>query len=270
MNRGRVSAPWARPSFTASKDRAWLDLVMFTRDKPALDVDLGEEDGFPLGFDFPRTISVRTASIEEHREAYAEYLEGPFRELAADQLGAEANKQIDEARWTVSISGSVPDPPTLALVQAVRAFQRFLARTVGGIAIANDLSLRWQDAVSLAAMDPPNRLRVDEWIEVLYDDEIKGLHTRGMEQFARPDVTIFDLPEHRLERASQLLRHLAHVQAHGMLYPPERTTIEVEPPDSMSTARVTVALDRLDPERCKSLAVRPGTLVVEGWPAGIA
>jgi hypothetical protein len=242
---------------------------MFTRDKPALDVDLGEEDGFPEGFDFPQTISVRTANIAEHRDAYAEYLEGPFRELAADQLGAEAGKLIDEARWTVTIAGSVPDPPTLALVQAVRAFQRHLARTVGGIAIANDLSLRWQDAVSIAAMDPPNRLRVDEWIEVLYDDEVKGLHTRGMEQFARPDIAIFGLPEHRLERASQLLRHFAHLQAHGTLYP-ERTTVEVEPPDSRSTARVTVALDRLDAERCKSLAVRAGTLVVEGWPAGIA
>jgi hypothetical protein len=242
---------------------------MFTREKPGLDVDLGEEDGFPVGFDFPRTISVRTASLAEHRDAFAEYLEGPFRELAAEQMGEDASKLIDEARWSVTISGSVPDPPDLALVQAVRAFERFLARTAGGIAIANDLSLRWQDAASIAAMDPPTRLRVDEWIEVLYDDDVKGLHTRGMEQFARPDVAIFDLPVHRLERASQLLRHLAHVQAHGTLYP-ERTTIKVEPPDSTSTARVTVALGRLDAERCKSLAVRAGTLVVEGWPAGIA
>jgi hypothetical protein len=242
---------------------------MFTREKPALDVDLGEEDGFPPGFDFPRTISVRTANVAEHRDVYAEYLEGPFRELATEQIGEEASKLIDDARWTVTISGSVPDPPDLALVQAVRAFERFLARTAGGIAIANDLSLRWQDAASIAAMDPPTRLRVDEWIEVLYDDEVKGLHTRGMEQFARPDVAIFDLPVHRLERASQLLRHLAHVQAHGTLYP-ERTMIKVDPPDSRSSERVTVALGRLDAERCKSLAVRAGTLVVEGWPAGIA
>jgi hypothetical protein len=260
---------WARPNFAKSDDRAWLDLVMFTREKPALDVDLGEEDGFPPGFEFPRTISVRTANIAEHRDAYAEYLEGPFRELAAELLGAEIAKGIDEARWTVTIAGSIPDPPNLALPQAVRAFQRYLARTVGGIAIANDLSLRWQDAAFIANSDPPNRLRVDEWIEVLYDDEVKGLHTRGMEQFARPDVAVFDLPTHRLERASQLLRHLAHLQAHGTLYP-DRTTIKVDAPDSTSSARVTVALGRLDAERCKSLAVRGGTLVVEGWPSGIA
>lgn len=264
-----MSDVWARPLFSASKDRAWLDLVMFTREKPALDVDLGEEDGYPLGFEFPRTVSVRTTNIAEHRDAYAEYLEGPFRDLATDQIGAEASTQIDDARWTVTISGSIPDPPNLALVQAVRAFQRHIARTAGGIAIANDLSLRWQDAAAIAAMDPPNRLRVDEWIEVLYDDEAKGLHTRGMEQFARPDVAVFDLPEHRLERASQLLRHLAHVQAHGTLYP-ERTTIKVEAADSASSSRVTVALGRLDAERCKLLAVRSGTLVVEGWPHGIA
>lgn len=264
-----MSEVWGRPHFASSKDRAWLDLVLFTREKPALDVDLGDDDGFPAGFDFPQTISVRTASIAEHPESYAEYLEGPFRELAADQLGAEASKQIDDARWTVTISGSVPDPPNLALVQAVRAFQRHVARTASGIAIANDLSLRWQDAASMVASDPPNRLRVDEWIEVLYDDEVKGLHTRGMEQFARPDVTIFDLPEHRLERASQLLRHLAHKQAHGTLYP-EQTTIEVDPADSNSSTRITVALRRLDAERCKSLAVRGGTLVIEGWPSGIA
>jgi hypothetical protein len=263
-----VAETWARPHFAPSKDRAWLDLVMFTRDKPALDVDLGEEDGFPPGFDFPRTISVRTASIAEHRDAYAEYLEGPFRELAADQLGAEASKNIDDARWTVTISGSVPDPPNLALVQAVRAFERYMARTASGIAIANDLSLRWQDAASIATSDPPNRLRVDEWIEVLYDDEVKGLHTRGMEQFARPDVAVFDLPEHRLERASQLLRHLAHLQAHGTLYP-DRTTIKVDPADSRTSERITVALERLDADRCKSLAVRDGTLVVQGWPGGL-
>lgn len=264
-----MSEVWGRPHFTKSDDRAWLDLVMFTREKPALDVDLGEEDGFPPGFDFPQTISVRTANIAEHGDAYAEYLEGPFRELAAEQLGAEIGKQIDEARWTVTIAGSVPDPPDLALAQAVRAFQRFVARTASGIAIANDLSLRWQDAGSIAIADPPNRLRVDEWIEVLYDDEVKGLHTRGMEQFARPDVAIFDLPVHRLERASQLLRHLAHLQAHGILYP-DKTTIKVDAADLSSSERVTVALGRLDAERCKSLAVRAGTMVVEGWPAGIA
>lgn len=264
-----MSEVWARPNFAKSGDRAWLDLVMFTREKPALDVDLGGEDGFPPGFDFPRTISVRTANIAEHADAYVEYLEGPFRELAAEQLGAEIGGQIDEARWTVTIAGSVPDPPNLALFQAVRAFQRFVARTAGGIAIANDLSLRWQDAGSIAIADPPNRLRVDEWIEVLYDDEVKGLHTRGMEQFARPDVAIFELPEHRLERASQLLRHLAHVQAHGTLYP-DTTTIKVDAADLSSSERVTVALGRLDAERCKALAVRDGTLVIEGWPAGIA
>jgi hypothetical protein len=264
-----VSEVWARPYFAKSDERAWLDLVMFTREKPALDIDLGEEDGFPPGFEFPRTISVRTANVAEHRDAYVEYLEGPFRELAADQLGAEANESIDEARWTVTISGSVPDPPNLALVQAVRAFQRHIARTASGIAIVNDLSLRWQDAAFIAAADPPNRLRVDEWIEVLYDDEVKGLHTRGMEQFARPDVAVFDLPTHRLERASQLLRHIAHLEAHGTLYP-ERAKIQVEPVDERSSERITVALERLDAERCKSLAVRAGTLVVEGWPTGIA
>ena len=169
----------------------------------------------------------------------------------------------------MTISGSVPDPPDLALVQAVRACQRHVARTVGGIAIANDLSLRWQDAAPLAVAPPPDAVHVDEWIEVLYDDELRALHTRGMEQFARPDIVVFDLPEHRLERASQLLRHIAHLEAHGTLYP-ERATIKVDAPDSTSGARVTVALERLDADRCKALAVRAGTLVVKGWPAGIA
>jgi len=251
---------------------------MFTREKPALGVDLGEEDGFPPGFDFPQTISVSTTSISEHRDGYAEYLEGPFRELASEQLGEEVAKEIDEARWAISVSGSVPDPSDLALFQAVRAFQRFLTRTAAGIAIANDLSLRWQDAGSIALADPPGRLRIDEWIEVLYDDELRGLHTRGMEQFARPDIVVFDQPEHRLERAAQLLRHLAHLEAHGTLYADGASVKvdKVEAPGASpsqatsSTERVTVALQRLDAERCKSLAVRGGTLVVEGWPGGIA
>lgn len=260
---------WKRPYFSASTGRAWLDLVMFTREKPALDVDLGEEDGFPPGFDFPRSISVRTANIANHRDAYESYLEGPFRELAVDQIG-DAAKTLDDARWTVTIAGSIPDPPDLALLQAVRAFQRFVARTASGIAIANDLSLRWQDAASIALADPPNRLRIEEWIEVLYDDDIGGLHTRGMEQFARPDVVVFDQPHHRLERASQLLRHIAHLEAHGTLYG-DRASITVDGAESSPSAeRVKVALGRLDPERCKALAVRSDTLVIEGWPAGIA
>jgi hypothetical protein len=257
---------WKRPYFSPSEGRAWLDLVMFTKEKPALGVDLGEEDGFPPGYEFPRSISVRTASLAEHRDAYESYLEGPFRELAHDQLG-EAAKGIDEARWVISIAGSIADPPDLAHVQAVRAFQRYLARTVGGIAIANDLSLSWQDAVAIGNTDPPTRLRVEEWIEVLYDDEVRGLHTRGMEQFARPDIVLFDQPQHRLERASQLLRHIAHLEAHGTLYG-ERASIEVDGQVTPSTERVMVELERLDPERCKTLAVREGTLVVEGWPGG--
>lgn len=265
MTSGRV---WTRPRFAPSAERAWLDLVVLTRDKPALDIDLGAEDGFPPDYELPRTISIRTAEIAAHRDVYAQYVEGAFRDLADDQMG-EAARAIDEARWAVSIQGSIADPPDLGHLQAVRAFQRFLARTVGAVAIANDLSLRWQDAASLAAADPPERLRVDEWIEVLYDDEIRGIHTRGMAQFARPDVAVFDLPEHRLERAAQLLRHIAHLQAHGALYR-DGTTIEVQGPDpGASESRITVRLETLDAARCKALAVSNDTLVVEGWPDGL-
>src|SRR5437868_15449095 len=122
-----VGAVWARPYFKPSSQRAWLDLVMFTRDKPALGIDLGEEDGFPGGYEFPRSISVRTMNVGEHRADYETYLDGPFRELAREQIG-EAADALDEARWATTIVGSIADPPDLAHVQAVRAFQRFLAR----------------------------------------------------------------------------------------------------------------------------------------------
>lgn len=261
-------AVWARPYFKPSTERAWLDLVVFTRDKPALDVDLGEEDGFPPDYEFPRTISVRATALAEHRDVFEQYLEGPFRDLATEQIG-EAAAGIDQARYAVSIEGSIGDPRDLAHAQAIRAFERFLGRTAGGIAIANDLSLAWQDLRAMTAAEPQGRLRIEEWIEVLYDDEVRGIHTRGMAQFARPDIALFDQPEHRLERAAQLLRHIAHLEAHGTLYG-ERSTLEVEGPSSAALARVTVGLSRLDEDRCKALAVRPGTLVVEGWPSGIA
>lgn len=265
MTSGRV---WTRPRYAPSAERAWLDLVVLTRDKPALDVDLGAEDGFPADYELPRTISIRTAEIAAHPEVYGQYVEGAFRDLAADQIG-DAARAIDEARWAVSIQGSIPDPPDLGHLQAVRAFARFLARTVGAAAIANDLSLRWQDAASLAQADPPEQLRVDEWIEVLYDDEARGIHTRGMAQFARADVALFDQPEHRLERAAQLLRHIAHLQAHGALYR-DRSALQVRGLDSAAAdSRIEVRLDKLDAARCKALAVSNDTLVVEGWPAGI-
>jgi hypothetical protein len=89
-----------------------------------------------------------------------------------------------------------------------------------------------------------------------------------MEQFARPDVVVFDVPDHRLERAAQLLRHIAHLEAHGMVYV-DSARIEVEGPDSARGERATVALRQLDAERKKALAVRSDTLVVEGW-AGAA
>jgi hypothetical protein len=266
MTSGRV---WTRPRFAPSPGRAWLDLVVLTKDKPALDVDLGADDGYPEGYALPRTISIRTAAIAAHPDVYAPYVEGAFRDLATDQIG-DAARAIDDARWAVTIKGSFPDPPDLGHLQAVRAFERFLARTAGAVAIANDLSLRWQDAASLAQADPPEHLRVDEWIEVLYDDEVGGIHTRGMAQFARPDVALFDQPAHRLERAAQLLRHVAHLQAGGALYR-DGGTIRVQSLDpGAAGARIEVRLDTLDAARCKALAVAPDTLVVEGWPSGVA
>lgn len=105
--------------------------------------------------------------------------------------------------------------------------------------------------------------------EVLYDDEARGIHTRGMAQFARPDVALFGQPEHRLERAAQLLRHIAHLEAYGALYH-DGDTLQVQGLEATAESPIAVRLDALDPERCKALAVSNDTLVVEGWPAGIA
>jgi hypothetical protein len=267
---GADAGRWTRPYFTPSpqrKDRAWIDLVVFTHDRPALDVDLDEEDGFPPGFEFPRSLSARSVAIDEHRDMFESYLEGAFRDLAGEQLG-EASAALDRARYGVVVEGSIPDPPDLAHLQAIRALARYFARTAGGIAIANDLSLSWQDLRPMSNAEPPPLLRVDEWVEVLYDDEVGALHTRGMAQFARPDITVFDQPHHRLERASQLLRHVAHLEAHGARFE-GRAMLEVEGFDS-SSPRVTIALNPLESARCKALAVAEGALVVEGWPSGIA
>jgi len=246
---------WQRPQFEATKNRALLDLVVFTRDKPALGIDLGEEDGFPEGYDLPATISIRTAALDTHADRFASFLEGPFRELAADQIGDDAANAISDARHAVSIEGKIDDPADLRHLQVVRAFQRFLARTVGAVAIANDLSLRWQDAAPLALADPPDAVRVDDWIEVLYDDELRGLHTRGMAQFARPDIAVFDAPEDTLARAAHVLRRIGELEAFGKVFA-DGAAVEVDGQE--------LRLALLDAARCEALAVARGTLVLSG------
>lgn len=249
-----MSAVWARPAFTPSGAQAWLDLVVFTRDKPALDVDLGEDDGYPGDYALPRSVRVRTASIEEHRDAFESYLAGAFRELAGAQLG-EAASAIEEARWAVTVRGSLPDPPDLAHLQAVRAFERFLARTAGAVASANDLSLSWLDLRAFAEGEPPAELRLAEWLEVLYDDEEGALHTRGAAQFARPDLVALGLPDDALEPAARMLRLVARLEADGAVFA-DGAAVDVE--------GASVRLAKLDAARCEALALGKDTLLVDG------
>lgn len=268
MARGRWPRPHRPREALAEASRAWLDLVLFSREKPALGIDLGEADGFPPDYELPKTVSVRVAELASHGDVFEPYLTGPFRALAEDQLGS-ASSMIEHARYGISVRGSLEDPADLAHIQAVRALAAFLARTAGGLCVANDLSLSWQDIRWMADAEPPAVLRIDEWIEVLHDPDVSALYTRGMAQFARPDLAILGQPPALLERAAQLLRHLAFLEAVGTSFAVEGTT-RVLGPGASATERVTIALRPLPPELCEAIAIDRDSLAVEGWPNGLA
>ena len=237
-----MAASWKRPFFEPTGRTARVSWTLYTDAAHSTEFPSEEElteHGCPDGFEWPESLRITANDLRGQPGAF---VRGPIRALADEEL-PETAVRLDEATMELRIDGEIADPSTLAHLQAVRALVRAYAAR-GAIAALEETAIRWFDARDLSERPVAQRLNVEDWIVLVAEadpDPVFGsvMHTRGMRQFARPDLMLLGYPDAMLGAATELLRRLADVQAKGASFQAERPVL-VARLESGARAEVTL------------------------------
>jgi hypothetical protein len=211
---------WSRPLFHRTQGSARLSIVTFADQRPK-SLDQIREDGSSDGYTWPESLKVNVYDLidAEQRNLFQPALVGSIRDRAAEIVGAAAAR-IDNAHFAVHLEGELPDPPDLAHLQGVNAILRRLVRDCGAFAALNETSIEWIDVAALASVAPSPEFSLPEWLGVVLEtkpDPRSGrvVHTRGMCQFARPDVMMLGFAEDVVSGAIEVVTSVAQNLAMG-------------------------------------------------------
>jgi hypothetical protein len=216
-------ARWARPYFWRSDARAMLLYFVFGEFPKELKLDIGRHGstGLPAGVVMHRFDKNTLAHWEGH----------PLRGALGDLLRGDDPETFKAARAApecIMLRGELADPESLD----------YLRDTLGVVGALLDAGGRVVIDPQILALFP-----VDAWREryadggasirahllILAHDEDDGawVRTRGMRKFARPDISIRQVPQAEVERAGAIALRLAELQAQGMRFV-DGTALEAE------------------------------------------
>jgi len=218
------STPWPRPYYSRGEDKAMLLFFVFGAFPARLELNVARygSAGLPAGVEMHRFDKQMLAHWEGHP------LRGAIGELLRED-DPHTFKLAREAPECIMLRGELDDPPTLDYLRDTLGVIAALL-DVGGIAIVDPqiLSLfaprAWGERYLIEGGAPPRAHAL-----ILCHDEGDGawVRTRGMRKFARPDISLRNVPKAETDRAGALAEHLLELEAMGMRFA-EGTTLEVE------------------------------------------
>lgn len=211
---------WHRRHFTPGGGDAFLFFVVFGQASQPLDIKSStyRVSGLPPGID-----------LRSHGPAVAaDLLAPPFAQRLASELGSTTDELT--ADGCLILRGSVADPPDLL----------YLRECVGVVMALLDQGLRVAYSPQTMRMDTADswraRLFEDDrpyprhHVTILQSDEPDRsadgrlwVHTRGMRQFGRPDVSVCNVPRHGLDGAVEVCNRFIEHMAFGMVVPEGQT-----------------------------------------------
>ena len=208
-------APWSRPYFWRSGDKAMLLYFVFGEFPQELKLEVGSHGsrGLPDGVALHRFDKAMLAHWEGHP------LRGALGEILRDD-DPEAFKAARGASACLMLRGELDDPATLEYLRdGIGVIAALL--DVGGAVVVDPQMLALFSAGAWRARYADGGIAPRAHALVLCSDDGNGkawVHTRGMRKFARPDISLRGVPQRDIERAGAVAERLIDMQAQGMRF----------------------------------------------------
>ncbi len=220
-----TTADWTRPHWSRDEARAMLLYFVFGQfaEQPELDLSAHGSEGLPQGMEMRRIPKAMLAHWEGH----------PLRGALGGILRDGNPGAFDAARKApecMMLRGELPDSDSLSYLRDTLGVVAALLN-VGGITVvdpqileifsADDWRTRYADADPSA---PRNHVAI-----LCQDDDADSawIKTRGMRKFARPDISVRQVPQDDVQRAGAVAARLVDLQARGMRFG-EGSTVDVD------------------------------------------
>ncbi|MGH8152589.1 MAG: hypothetical protein ACREPF_07630 [Rhodanobacteraceae bacterium] len=238
-----TTADWTRPRWSRDEAKAMMLYFVFGQfaEQPELDLSKHGSEGLPRGMEMRRIPKAMLAHWEGHP------LRGVLGGILRDG-NPEAFEAARKAPECLMLRGELPDSDSLAYLRDALGVVAALL-DAGGVAVVDPQILEifsaddWRKRYAGADLAMPRN-----HVAILCQDDDTGkawIKTRGMRKFARPDVSIRQVPQDDVQRAGAVAARLVDMQARGMRFG-EGSTVDV---DGLSDGlRVTRGGSLEDPE----------------------
>ncbi|HEU0277634.1 MAG TPA: hypothetical protein VFQ95_07435 [Rhodanobacteraceae bacterium] len=233
---------WARPHWQRDAQQALLVYFVFGAfaEAPKL-------ESLAFGLSLPAGFALRRMP----RASFLQWQGNPLRGGLGESLRADDPDTFELANRAFAclvLRGEIADAPTLDYLRSALAVQGTLF-DAGAVAIVDPQMLeifsaaRWRERYVGASASDPRR-----HVLILQQKEPDGgawIKTHGMRKFARPDVSIRDVPARAVQSAGAVAARLVELQARGMRFGDD-SKVEVEGVPGGLTVKRGGTLD--DPE----------------------
>jgi hypothetical protein len=252
-----VTSPWPRPNYTFGGQTASIALIALSPVKLPDPLPISRtKHGMPVGGAGTEAISLAVRDRIDDAGWFADHVLGPFTELIASDLGADAAANALASEHAYVIECEVDDPDDLGHVQAAWALAKCVCEE-GATIVIDVYAARAHLGSDVATLAPDRAFDVMHEVTLFFDEQPDGklaAWTLGLRKFGRPDLVLLSVSADVATEAALLLRDVAATMASG-----ER----IEPGDSVETPdRRTLVATRFDPETSSLVAVEGDALLL--------
>jgi|ERR1017187_1038240 hypothetical protein len=200
----------------------------------------------------PSGIEVSNHTRTDHEEAATSFLRQPFIVAGLRREFPKLAPAVEAAPDCTTIRGEVPDSPNLDYLRDVVGLVTWFFDN-GAVAVLDPQTLTWYDREKWRTkVFEPNSSVPTRHAIVLFSEEkdapgkgVYWFHTRGMRKFARPDVSVHNVPTQYQGAVIELLNQLVEAEAFGRVIA-EGLPIKVESLPPGMTCHLAGSLD--DPD----------------------
>jgi hypothetical protein len=220
LERNAPPASWPRKFYQPTDAKALVWYLVYGQFPDTIEISRGKYrcSGVPAG------IEVGNHTRTDHEEAATSFLKQPFVVAGLRLEFPKLAPAVEAAPDCTTIRGEVPDSANLDYLRDVVGLVTWFFDN-GAVAVLDPQTLTWYDREKWRSrIFEPNGSVPPHHITVLYSDE-KGapdksvfwFHTRGMRKFARPDVSVHNVPAQYQGAVIELLNRLVEAQAFGQV-----------------------------------------------------
>jgi hypothetical protein len=209
---------WSRKFFQATPAKALIWYQVYGRFSNTIEISGSR---YRCG-GFPEAIDVSNYGRGDHEDVVTGFLNQPFFATGLKRDFPKLAQEVETAPECTIIRGEIPDSANLDYLRdTVGLVTWFLDN--GGLAVLDPQTLTWYDRENWRAkLFEPGTLVPAQHVVILYSDEhgtgdkkVQWLHTRGMRKFARPDISVRDVPMEYRDGVIDLMKRLIELQALG-------------------------------------------------------